>query len=73
MIDIFNKELKHFVVINNNGDFDIIFGLFKPFSGDCLLCPIYNIIKSCICTIGNINNNIKKNLVRHYVQLLMNI
>lgn len=73
MIDKFNKELKHFVVINNKGDFDTIFGQFKPFSGDYLLCPIYNIIKSCICTIGNINNNIKKEFGPHYVQFLMKI
>lgn len=38
----------------------LIYGLFKPFSEDTLFCPIYNIFKSCICTTGNINNNIKK-------------
>ena len=54
------KDLKHFIIIINNGDFDTVFGLFKRFSEDGLFCPIYNIIKSCICTIGNINNNIKK-------------
>ena len=31
----------------------------KPFS-EGLFCPIYNIIISYICTIGNINNNIKR-------------
>lgn len=37
LIDKFNMNLKHFIIINNKGNFDTIYGLLKAFSGDDII------------------------------------
>ena len=51
IIEKYEKSLKKLININK-GTFQIVYALIKPFTEDPILCPVYSVYDSCLCSIG---------------------